>query len=332
MSESEQAPIGQSPATGGRARQYANGAERARAWRERQRLQRTDPGGNEAGETVTTVLAEASLAVLLERLTEVGRAHEAAIGELIGRVEDAVGALADPDAVAEALAAGRAEAARQVAEAEARAVRAGQARTAAETAARDAVRSRTEAEEAATGAWERAETLEAALTEARRELDTVRSDAARELQRHENELVALRAEHAELLGEAHRESDAKVAEVREAARIAVDEANAGLDRAEGTVSELRVELEAARRSAEAALATARTEAAAARSELAEQLAGRYEAERAAAQAEADAHISRAQVRAESAQELAENRASEISRLVTQVEDLRADLRRARHDT
>ncbi|PND50293.1 hypothetical protein CQZ88_20225, partial [Rhodococcus sp. ENV425] len=30
-------PIGDTPATGGRRKQYANSAERARAWRERQR-------------------------------------------------------------------------------------------------------------------------------------------------------------------------------------------------------------------------------------------------------------------------------------------------------
>jgi hypothetical protein len=46
------------------------------------------------------VLAEASLGVLLARLTEVGRAHEAAMGELASRVEDGVGALVDPDALA----------------------------------------------------------------------------------------------------------------------------------------------------------------------------------------------------------------------------------------
>ena len=55
--------------------------------------------------------------------------------------------------------------------------------------------------------------------------------------------------------------------------MAVEEANAARDRAEGTASELRVELEAAGRAAEAALAVARTEAAAARGGLAEQLTG-----------------------------------------------------------
>jgi hypothetical protein len=115
---------------------------------------------------------------------------------------------------------------------------------------------------------------------------------------------------AEKLDEARQQAEAKVAEVREAARLAVVEANAGRDRAEGIASELRTELEATRQSADAALAAARTDAAVARDGLEEQLAGRYEAERAAAPAEADAQITRAQVRAESAQELAENRAAE----------------------
>jgi hypothetical protein len=72
------------------------------------------------------------------------------------------------------------------------------------------------------------------------------------------------------------------------------------------------------------LANARSEAAVARSELAEQLAGRYQAEAEGAQAKADAEITRAQVRAKGAQDLAENRASQISGLIAQVEDLRAD--------
>jgi colicin import membrane protein len=232
-----------------------------------------------------------------------------------------VGALADPNAVAEALTAARAEAARQVAEAEERAARAAQAKSAAEAAARDAVRARTEAEEAADGAWEPAECLEADLTGMRLALDTAGSDAAQEIERHQDELAALRANQAEKLVEARRQAEAEIADAREAVRVAVEEAHAGRDRAEGIASELRTELAAARQSADAAIAAARTEAAAARDQLAEHLASRYEAERAAAQAEADAQITRAQVRAESAQELAENRASEISRLVAQVEDL-----------
>jgi colicin import membrane protein len=219
MADPEQGTqVEQSPTTGGRARQYATGAERARAWRERQKLRRAEIGGTGTGVMDTPVLAEASLGVLLARLTDVSRAHETAMGELAGRVEDAVGALADPEAVAEALAAGRAEAARQVAEAEERAVRAAQARSAAEAAARDAIRSRSEAEQAAEGAWERAEALEADLTGMRLALDTARSDAAQEAERHHEEVAALRADHAEQLGQARRQADAEIADAREAAR------------------------------------------------------------------------------------------------------------------
>jgi chromosome segregation ATPase len=331
MSDSEQGtPVGQIPVTGGRERRYANDAERARAWRERQKTRLSDAFEGDGGSmAVTPELAEASLAVLLDRLAEVGRAHEATVGELAGRVEDAIGALADPDAVAEALAGARAEAARQVAEAEEKAIRASQAKTAAEAASREAAQARTDAEEAANGAWERTETLEAKLAALRQELDTVREGAAEEVQRHAEELKALRAAHTDQLHELRQRTDATIAELRETAGLAVEEANASRARAEGMASELRAELEVAKRSGEEALTTARAEAATARTDLAEQLASRYQAELAAALAKADAEITRAQVRAEGSQELADNRASEVSRLVAQVEDLRTDLRLAR---
>jgi chromosome segregation ATPase len=333
MSDSEQpTPVGQIPVTGGRERRYANDAERARAWRERQKARRIEALEGGRGDVVTPVLAEASLSVLLDRLTEVGRAHEATVGELAGRVEDAISALADPEAVAEALEGARAEAARQVAEAEERAVRANQAKAAAEAAARDAALARTEAEEAANGAWERTETLEAELSTLRRDLEVARADAIEQGRLHLEELETLRAAHAEQLNEQQQQADNRILEAQEAARIAVQNANAGRDRAEGTAAELRAELEAAERSAQAALATARSEATTARTELTEQLASRYQAQLEAAQARADAEITRAQVQAEGAQQLAESRAGEVSRLVAQVEDLRADLRRARTDT
>jgi hypothetical protein len=88
---------------------------------------------------------------------------------------------------------------------------------------------------------------------------------------------------------------------------------------------------AARRTADETAAAIRSEAAAARAELADQLAGRYTAEGEAARAKAEAEIARAQAHADSAREIAENRASEIERLVAQVEDLRTDLRRSRRD-
>lgn len=321
--------VGQAPVTGGRERRYATDAERARAWRERQKARRTDTPEADAGHAVNPELAEAGLAVLLERLVEVGRAHEATVGELAGRIEDAIGALADPEAVAEALAARRAEAALAVAEAEERAVRAGQAKATAEAAARDATQACADAEAAANAAWERAETLEAEVAVLRQQLETVTGDAARDAQRHEEELGTIRALHAQQLAEQQRQADDTTGAVREAARVAVEEANGGRDRAEGMVSELRAELEAAKHSAEAALAAVRAEAAAARVELAEQLAGRYQAESEAGRARADAEIARAVAKADSAREIAENRAGEVQRLVAQVKDLQADLRRTR---
>jgi hypothetical protein len=278
---------------------------------------------------VSPELAEAGLAVLLERLVEAGRAHEATVGELAGRIEDAIGALADPEAVAEALAGGKAEAALQVAEAEERAVRASQAKAAAEVVARDATQGCADAEAAANAAWERAETLEAEVAVLRQHLETVTGDAARDAERYEEELATLRAVHAQQLAEQQQQADEMIGAVREAARVAVEEANGGRDRAEGTVSELRAELEAAKQSAEAALGAVRDEAAAARVELAEQLAGRYQAESEAVRAKADVEIARAVAKADSAREIAENRAGEVQRLVAQVKDLQADLRRTR---
>jgi DNA repair exonuclease SbcCD ATPase subunit len=324
-------PVGQIPVTGGRERRYANDAERARAWRERQKERRGSSYDDGATEAVSPVLAEASLSVLLERLTEVGRAHEATVGELMGRIEEAISALADPEAVAEALAGGRAEAARQVAEAEERAIRSSQAKTAAEATAREAVQDRTEAEEAANAAWERAESLESELTAIRQELTLSRENAAQEARRHSDEIEALRTAHVEQLNEERHQHELAISEVREAARGAVEEASASRDRAEGTVAELRAELVAARRTADETAAAIRSEAAAARAELADQLAGRYTAEGEAARAKAEAEIARAQAHADSAREIAENRASEIERLVAQVEDLRTDLRRSRRD-
>ena len=333
--------VGKAPVTGGRVRQYGSDAERARAWRERQKARRSEIVDT-GGDAFTPVLAEASLAVLLDRLGEVGRAHESAVGELIGRVEDAIGALADPEAVAEALAGAKAEAARQVAEAEERAVRAGQAKAAAETAARDALRARAEADEAANGAWERTEALEAELAVVREDLEAAKSEAAGQASRHQAQLEALGVAQREQLAEQQRraeeqmavaaaETAAALSAVRDTARVAVAEANAGRDRAEGVASELRAELSAAKQAADAALSAARSEALAARELLGEQLAARYQAQLEAARAKADAEVTRAQARAEGAQELAESRAGEVTRLVTQIDELRADLSRARYD-
>ena len=123
-------------------------------------------------------------------------------------------------------------------------------------------------------------------------------------------------------------AEAAIAEVR-GARADVEDANAARGRAEGAAAELRVELDAVARAADEAVAALRREAAAARLELAEQLARRYEAESHVAQARAEVEIARTQAHADSAREIAESRPAEVARLVAQVEDLRADLRRSR---
>jgi hypothetical protein len=100
-------------------------------------------------------------------------------------------------------------------------------------------------------------------------------------------------------------------------------------RAEGIAGELRTELAETRRSAELGLATARDEAVAPRRDLTDQLFDRHQAEMAAAQTKADTETARAEIEADAAREVAESRARGISRLVAQIDDLRAHLRRSR---
>jgi hypothetical protein len=102
-------------------------------------------------------------------------------------------------------------------------------------------------------------------------------------------------------------------------------------RAEGIAGELRTELAETRRSAELGLATARDEAVAPRRDLTDQRFDRHQAEMAAAQTKADTETARAEIEADAAREVAESRARGISRLVAQIDDLRADLRRFRPD-
>ena len=91
-------PIGQAPATGGRAKQYSDDVERSRAWRARQK-ERQAPGRSVPA---SPQLAPASLSVSLERLGELVRSHQEAIRAEVTRVEEAIGVLSDPAAVAEA--------------------------------------------------------------------------------------------------------------------------------------------------------------------------------------------------------------------------------------
>ncbi|MFZ2526722.1 MAG: hypothetical protein WAX14_03560, partial [Rhodococcus sp. (in: high G+C Gram-positive bacteria)] len=57
-------PIGRSPANGGRPKQYANSAERARAWRERRKRDadaaNSPPGASSAAAPVTDAASAAA--------------------------------------------------------------------------------------------------------------------------------------------------------------------------------------------------------------------------------------------------------------------------------
>jgi len=129
------------------------------------------------------------LTVSLERLGQLVRAHQEALSVEVARVEEAIGALADPGSVAEAMEGARAEAARQVAEADERAVHDRQARSAAEAAEHDAT-------EAANAAWERVEALEVELAAATDEVGSLRAALEGERQQHASELAAVASAHA----------------------------------------------------------------------------------------------------------------------------------------
>ena len=140
-------------------------------------------------------LAAASLTVSLERLGDLVRSHHEAVAAEVARVEEAIGVLSDPEAVAEALESARAEAARQVAEAEERAARDRQARSAAEAAEREAT-------QAANGAWERAEALEVELAAAKDEAGSLRGALDAAAREHAGEVEALVSSHGAELAEA----------------------------------------------------------------------------------------------------------------------------------
>jgi len=274
-------PVGERPSGGGRVRQYATDAERARAWRERQRERRPP-----TAEAVPALLAEATLATVVDRLGELIAGHRSGVEELVSRAEEAIAVLVDPEAVAGELEAVRAETAREVATAQERIVRAGQERGAAETRA-------VEAENAANQAWERVEALEAELAalrlveaDLRAAVEQGASDAAEALavaqtgyqaQRDEHEAVHRQAfervraeadaERASLIGAhaaelrdvqeragaelaaeraAHIEALAAAHAEREEARGRADVSERAAARAEGTASVLEAEVAAAR--------------------------------------------------------------------------------------
>lgn len=314
--------------TGGRVRQYASDADRARAWRERQKSQRTTPAP-----AATPELAIAGLQLTLERLEVLVREHRDALGGEVARVQEAISVLADPAAVSDTLEAGRAEAARQVAEAHEQLARERQARTSAEHAARQADEDRSEAEAAARTAWERVEALEADLEVTRADLARTKLEATEAATAHEESLERLRTQATEELARATASAEKAAAEAEAAAGAALAEAQAATARAEGVATEARTELAARQAAHDQAVAALQAEHGRAlerqRDEVTETLSARQAAESGELRARLEGEVARAQARAEGAAQLAEARSGEVERLVTQVEDLRGELARQR---
>jgi hypothetical protein len=107
-------PIGQSPATGGRVKQYATAADRAKAFRNRQKeLVAIAKGSNHPGEDALTEQPESSITSLAYAIGELRR-----IGEFqthfAQRIEEAVSRVADPERLDTALETTRTQALEQV--------------------------------------------------------------------------------------------------------------------------------------------------------------------------------------------------------------------------
>ncbi len=271
---------------------------------------------------MSVALAETSLSLLLERLGNAGAAHLAELSGIVERVEAAVGALADPDAVSEELRAVRAEAARQVAESAESLSRERQARNTATAEAEAARAALVEAEAVAESALSR-------FDEATAEIESLRGETTAVKAASDQALEAARTAAAAKLNAAESER-ARSEGVTEQLRLELDETRRqGIERAEHLRSELQGlvashEEELARLRAESAQATERG-----RAEVTEALTARHGAELDGVRARAEGEVARAEARAEGAAELAKARSGEVERLVAQVEDLRAELARAR---
>ena len=184
--------VGQIPATGGRVRRYADGAERARAWRARQAERRAtgiEPAGGSASPAGGPELAVASLAAVLPQLKETTTQQLSAFSALAARIEAAVELLSDPEAIDERLELARAESARLVAEAQDQAAAAKVEASRARSAEQALRVERDEATESAAQAWERVGELETATAQAEEEAARVRAE-------FDAQLHTMRTEHA----------------------------------------------------------------------------------------------------------------------------------------
>lgn len=277
MTESSETPIGQSPASGGRVKRYATAAERAKAYRERQRELVSIAKGSAVAPNVDDDVSErpeAAITTLAHAIGELRRLAE--LQDHFGtRIEEAVARVGDPARVDAALEATKTHALRQVAEAqstaaeyrvaahEARADRAEMAseRDAALEDAAAALDRLTETE--ATAQWlvaearyfasldvEAAERARTAAEEARRLAEDARLATERATA---EENASIRAECAAAIETAKDEAQEQVRVVEADARQRVDAAEG---RARAEVEEIRAAAEERVATAEAATRTA----------------------------------------------------------------------------
>ena len=217
--------VGQVPATGGRVKRYADGAERAKAWRTRQAERRAvDTAPTTPSPTGRPELAVASLAAILPQLKEATAQQTAALSALAGRIEAAVELLSDPAAIDEHLELARAESAKLVAEAQDQAA-AAKADASRARSAEQALRiERDEATESAAQAWERVTELETQATEAQEAATRLRADHATHLAEVRNQHAIELDAQAALLRKTEEDYDTALAAERAASARAEDQA------------------------------------------------------------------------------------------------------------
>lgn len=216
--------------------------------------------------------------MVLESLTDAFATARSMLEEQAGRVEEAIAALADPEAVAQTISTAQAEGAKAVAEANERVAHAKVAQSRAEAQAKAAAAEAGEAESAGAMAWERLEAAEANIQTLRDQLDQASTEMAGRQAEHESALAAQRSACAQDL-----------AELRDAAGLRERELEDARAQAEGVAQALRTEIdqrdtEAAARLAETQ-ARLRAEAQAALGDLGQRHAAQVDAMRARAEGE-----------------------------------------------
>lgn len=286
MTESSETPVGQSPASGGHVKKYASAAERAKAFRQRQKELVAIAKGTSAPDVADGVVdqPEAAITSLAYAVGELRRLAE--LQTHFGtRIEQAVALIADPARLDATLETAKTQALHQVAEAQAAAADARVAAQNARAERAEITRERDSALEEAAAALDRVTEVEAIaqwlIAEARHgaSVDVAAAeraqDAAEEARRCADEArVAGERAAEEAIGRTRDECaatvDAAQVEAREQVRAAealahraATEAQSAQDRAAATENELaavRAELAEVR-------ADARSEARALRDEI-----------------------------------------------------------------